>query len=121
MLVIGKLIAYAPDRVKINRVFRVRFKIFTEGQDKIINGTGGRIYVVVPHRFQYLLARYRIITALDKQLKKHGFLFGKRGDRAVGIYQFKGVEVNGFIADFITVKLFKVIAFKTALYQVIDP
>ncbi len=38
--------------MKINRVFAVFFKVFSETQDKIINGSGGGEDIVTPNRLE---------------------------------------------------------------------
>lgn len=40
MLIISEFIAYAAYGVKVNRIFRIGFKVLAEGEDKVINGTG---------------------------------------------------------------------------------
>jgi len=88
-MVVGKFVANSAYGVEINRIFLVRLKIFPERENEIIYSSGGRIYIVVPYRFQDLLAGYRFIPPLDKQLEQHGLLLGQRGNGTVIMLDLK--------------------------------
>jgi hypothetical protein len=75
MLVVGKFIAYTTYRVEIYRVFRIGLKIFTKRKDKVINGTGTWVHIIIPNGFQYLLSGYGLVTGVLSAILAAWFLF----------------------------------------------
>jgi len=59
-----KLIPNTSYRMKIYGFFRVGFEIFAEGEDEVIDGSGGRVNVVAPNRLQDLLARNHFVFTI---------------------------------------------------------
>ena len=49
LVLFRKLIPDPPDRMKVLWVTAILFKEFPEVENEVVNGTGGRIYVVAPY------------------------------------------------------------------------
>jgi len=63
--------------VKIPGIATVIFKIFAEIKNEIVNGTGGRIYIITPNGLQYLFTRHHIIPVFDQQFQQHCFFLAQ--------------------------------------------
>src|SRR5690242_2298150 len=63
--------------MEIPGITAVFFEVLAEVEDKVVNGTGGWVYVVAPYNLQDLFPGYNFTFILDQKLQEHGFFFAQ--------------------------------------------
>ncbi len=72
-----KNISHRPEAFKIDRIFRIFFKILPKPHNKIIHSPCCHASGVSPADFQQLASGKRLAPIGDKKLQKLDFLFGE--------------------------------------------
>ena len=68
-------VAHAANGMEMHRRFGVLFEGLSEGQDEIVDGSGGRQNVVTPHLLKNVLSADHLTFSANQQLQQHGFRF----------------------------------------------
>lgn len=59
--------------MEVSWVSAVFFKIFSEAENKIVNGAGGGVNIITPNRLQNFFPGYYIILVFQQQFQQHRF------------------------------------------------
>src|SRR4051794_14737132 len=89
--------------MKMFRVPAVVLKIFAEVENKIIDRTGGGVYIIAPYYLQYMLARYHFVFVLYEQFQQGGFFFAQFLYIAVFVGTLMRAEVDTAAAKLINI------------------
>jgi hypothetical protein len=66
-LFVGELVPHTAHAMEVDRFFYVLLKVFSESEDKVINGTRAGVNIIAPYSLQNSFPAHHLTSVFNKQ------------------------------------------------------